>query len=213
MIWNVRMKKKIRDTSWLLFYFPLSLMWQFVTSVSIPHVTPFNFCFECFIAKKCRALVFHLRFHVVYASENMLFPISERYWSFYMRTCYMLNRISNTQPAGHMWPTWCDCAACVIITNIKIWLKLHFYAKPNTFYPLLRPAETFFSTLAARELILCQNVALVEIWVWDPYARPYFKSYYLENNGANLHDFVLWHLYGRYPRDVRVSDSFKNFQF
>ena len=92
-------------------------------------------------------------------------------------------------------------------------VEIAVLCKTKHFLPSFAARRDIFSTHAARELILCQNVALVEIWVWDPYARPYFKSYYLENNGANLHDFVLWHLYGRYPRDVRVSDSFKNFQF
>ncbi len=31
---------------------------------------------------------------------------------------------------------------------------------PSSFYPLLRPAETYFYLYAARKLIFCQNVAL-----------------------------------------------------
>ena len=48
-----------------------------------------------------------------------------------------ISGVSNT------WPAWCDCAARVIIKNLKIWMKLHFYVVLSTFNPLLRPADTF----------------------------------------------------------------------
>jgi len=72
--------------------------------------------------------------------------------------------VSNTRPA------WYGCAARVIIKTIKYdWNYSFCY---GTFYPLLRPAETYFHHYAARELIFfCQNVALEWIWVWHPWVR------------------------------------------
>ena len=64
-----------------------------------------------------------------------------------------ISGVSNT------WPAWCDCVARVIIKNLKIWMKLQFYAELSSFNPLL----WVFSTNATRELIFFQNSALAQI--------------------------------------------------
>ena len=82
--------------------------------------------------------------------------------------------VSNKQPAGLMWPAWCDCKARVVFNNCKITIIVLCDIK--AFYPILRPAEILILNVA-RELFFCQNAAYVLIWIWDLCLRQTWKKY------------------------------------
>jgi hypothetical protein len=72
--------------------------------------------------------------------------------------------VSNWHFAGRMRPLTCSVRPA---TKTKI-RKCPKITKFLDYFRKIRPLNTFFGLYAARENIFYQNVALEDIWVWDP---------------------------------------------
>ncbi len=79
--------------------------------------------------------------------------------------------VSNTRPAGRMWPTRCICAARKQLKNWQNYNFWSFLAHFSAFLVNCSPQKLFFNKLRPAEPFFLGNAALQYIWVWDPCLR------------------------------------------
>ena len=109
-----------------------------------------------------------------------------------------------------MWSTKCDFMACVMRHYQKSCVIIKNHLKFQPFFPLLRPAVICVFTYAVRGLFFCQNMALITVWVWNPWNRRSIGEkmpLVMTSQGVKLIDKVSCHVRHVFFIDHKPSKS------